>query len=145
MTMKNDEVFALNRRLGFIALLLPIVQQIVQPLLNEGLREQVRPPEIVMGRELLSLLKATMQSIRAKGDVPSAASTLSLTEAAAIYFASQQLNGIIGETTLKTNVLLAGQIGGVDIPQSMKDGWEAGLTANLAELDVLLAQLPDEN
>jgi len=88
------------------------------------------------------MLAATATAARAKADAPTTAATLSRADVGAVYFQTQQLAALLGQTTRKTTALLASTIEGAAIPKAMKDAWEAGLTTDLAALDAALAQLP---
>ena len=62
----------------------------------------------------------------------------------AVYFQTQQLAALLGQTTRKTAALLAATIEGVAIPKTMKDAWAAGLDTDLSALDAALAALPGD-
>lgn len=144
MAITKDEMRSLTRRLGLIEGLLPVLQRLTEPLLAEGVIEAAPSQDVALTRESLALLKATMQSLRARGTAATVAKELTRSQVASSYFQSQQIAALLGQINRKTTALLADAIEGAAIPQAMKDTWEAGLDADLADLDNLLRDLSDE-
>lgn len=142
MPITTAQVTALSHRLGLIEALLPVIQRLTEPLLTEGVLEAMPPADLALTREAIAALASLATATRAKADAPTTAATLSRADAGAIYFQTQQLAALLGQTTRSTTALLASSIEGVPIPKTMKDAWEAGLGTHLAALDAALAGLP---
>ena len=143
MALTKDQIVILSRRLGLIEALLPLTQQLVEPLMNEGMITALSPTDLAMTREILAAIKAVMTMARSKGTQAPNPKTLTRVEATSVYFATQALAGVLGQITRKTAALLADKVEGVAIPKTMKDGWETGLNTDLTEIDAALVQVPD--
>ena len=144
MAITTAQVTALSHRLALIEALLPVIQRLTEPLLTEGVLEATPPDDLALTRETIALLAATAMTARGKAVAPTDAATLSRADVGAVYFQTQQLAALLGQTTRKTAALLATTIEGVAIPKAMKDAWAAGLATDLAALDAALAQLPGD-
>ena len=142
MAITTAQVTALSHRLALIEALLPVIQRLAEPLLTEGVLEATPPDGLALTREAIATLAATATAARARAQAPTGAATLSRADVAAIYFQTQQLAALLGQTTRTTTALLASSIEGVTIPKAMKDAWAAGLETHLAALDAALAALP---
>ena len=144
MPITTAELTALSHRLALIEALLPVIQRLTEPLLTEGVLEAMPPADLALTHEAIGLLAATATAARAKAQAPATAATLSRADVGAVYFQTQQLAALLGQTTRSTAALLATTIEGVAIPKAMKDAWAAGLDADLAALDAALAALPGD-
>jgi len=144
MPITTAEVTALSHRLALIEAILPLIQRLTEPLLTEGVLEATPPDNLALTHEAIGLLAATATATRAKAATPATASTLTRADVGAVYFQTQQLAALLGQTTRKTAALLAATIEGVAIPKTMKDAWAAGLDTDLSALDAALAALPGD-
>ena len=142
MAITTAQVTALSHRLALIEALLPVIQRLAEPLLTEGVLEATPADDLALTREAIATLAGAALAARAKAHAPTDAATLSRADVGAVYFQTQQLAAILGQTTRTTTALLATTIEGVAIPKAMKDAWAAGLDTHLAALDAALAALP---